>query len=182
MAHCAFYELKDCKPQALLMISDFSGSCGCQLPSRQSLSTTTALQMVDVGCGIGGSSRHIARRLGCAARGITLSPVQVPSPTYAQICGYKSSRILTPAASAVLHISPQIAWSLLECARKASSLVRPVGMPAVSTRVQQCPLHRAQQASFSGSSAEYLNLTFCMAVRRLPGPMRLQRSRVWQIG
>jgi len=32
--------------------------------------------MVDVGCGIGGSSRHIARKWGCSARGITLSPVQ----------------------------------------------------------------------------------------------------------
>ena len=32
--------------------------------------------MVDVGCGIGGSSRHIARKWGCEARGITLSPVQ----------------------------------------------------------------------------------------------------------
>jgi cyclopropane fatty-acyl-phospholipid synthase-like methyltransferase len=33
-------------------------------------------QMVDVGCGIGGSSRHIARKYGCTARGLTLSPVQ----------------------------------------------------------------------------------------------------------
>jgi cyclopropane fatty-acyl-phospholipid synthase-like methyltransferase len=32
--------------------------------------------MVDVGCGIGGSSRHIAAKYGCTARGITLSPVQ----------------------------------------------------------------------------------------------------------
>ena len=32
--------------------------------------------MVDVGCGIGGSSRHIARKFGCESRGITLSPVQ----------------------------------------------------------------------------------------------------------
>ena len=38
---------------------------------------TLSAQMVDVGCGIGGSSRHIARKYGCAARGITLSPVQV---------------------------------------------------------------------------------------------------------
>lgn len=33
-------------------------------------------KVVDVGCGIGGSSRHIARRFGCEARGITLSPYQ----------------------------------------------------------------------------------------------------------
>lgn len=32
--------------------------------------------MVDVGCGIGGSSRHIARKFGAKTTGITLSPVQ----------------------------------------------------------------------------------------------------------
>lgn len=32
--------------------------------------------MVDVGCGLGGSSRHIAKKFGCAAQGITLSPYQ----------------------------------------------------------------------------------------------------------
>lgn len=33
-------------------------------------------KMVDVGCGIGGSSRHLSRKYGCSAQGITLSPVQ----------------------------------------------------------------------------------------------------------
>lgn len=33
--------------------------------------------VLDVGCGIGGSSRHIATRFGAAATGVTLSPVQV---------------------------------------------------------------------------------------------------------
>lgn len=37
---------------------------------------TEATQMVDVGCGIGGSSRHISRKFGCTAQGITLSPYQ----------------------------------------------------------------------------------------------------------
>jgi len=32
--------------------------------------------MVDVGCGIGGSSRHIARKYGCTTQGLTLSPYQ----------------------------------------------------------------------------------------------------------
>lgn len=35
-----------------------------------------AKSVVDVGCGIGGSSRHIARRFGATAKGITLSPYQ----------------------------------------------------------------------------------------------------------
>lgn len=38
---------------------------------------TLLLQMVDVGCGIGGSSRHLSRKYSCKAQGITLSPVQV---------------------------------------------------------------------------------------------------------
>jgi tocopherol O-methyltransferase len=33
--------------------------------------------VLDVGCGVGGSSRHIARRFGASAKGVTLSPVQV---------------------------------------------------------------------------------------------------------
>jgi len=36
----------------------------------------SANRAVDVGCGIGGSSRHIARKYGCSTEGITLSPYQ----------------------------------------------------------------------------------------------------------
>lgn len=32
--------------------------------------------IVDVGCGIGGSSRYLARKYGAKCQGITLSPVQ----------------------------------------------------------------------------------------------------------
>ena len=32
--------------------------------------------VLDVGCGIGGSTRHIVRKYGCTGQGITLSPVQ----------------------------------------------------------------------------------------------------------
>mmetsp|Transcript_17845 Transcript_17845/g.36761 ORF Transcript_17845/g.36761 Transcript_17845/m.36761 type:complete len:347 (-) Transcript_17845:1364-2404(-) len=37
---------------------------------------TEAKSAVDVGCGIGGSSRHIARKFNCKTEGITLSPYQ----------------------------------------------------------------------------------------------------------
>lgn len=37
---------------------------------------TSATSVVDVGCGIGGSSRHIAKKFGCTAQGVTLSPYQ----------------------------------------------------------------------------------------------------------
>jgi tocopherol O-methyltransferase len=33
-------------------------------------------KMVDIGCGLGGSSRHLSRKYGCSAEGITLSPFQ----------------------------------------------------------------------------------------------------------
>ena len=33
-------------------------------------------RVVDVGCGIGGSSRFMAKKYGCQAEGVTLSPVQ----------------------------------------------------------------------------------------------------------
>ena len=36
----------------------------------------SARSVVDVGCGIGGSSRHIAKKYKCKAQGITLSPYQ----------------------------------------------------------------------------------------------------------
>eukprot|EP00527_Entomoneis_sp_CCMP2396_P009434 CAMPEP_0198138932 /NCGR_PEP_ID=MMETSP1443-20131203/2294_1 /TAXON_ID=186043 /ORGANISM="Entomoneis sp., Strain CCMP2396" /LENGTH=350 /DNA_ID=CAMNT_0043800889 /DNA_START=160 /DNA_END=1212 /DNA_ORIENTATION=+ len=36
----------------------------------------SAKKAVDVGCGIGGSSRHLARKYGCTTEGITLSPYQ----------------------------------------------------------------------------------------------------------
>mmetsp|Transcript_15106 Transcript_15106/g.49547 ORF Transcript_15106/g.49547 Transcript_15106/m.49547 type:complete len:335 (-) Transcript_15106:137-1141(-) len=38
---------------------------------------TEASRMVDVGCGVGGSSRHIARKFGASSVGLTLSPLQV---------------------------------------------------------------------------------------------------------
>jgi len=38
--------------------------------------TDKASKIVDVGCGIGGASRHLARTFNCVAEGITLSPYQ----------------------------------------------------------------------------------------------------------
>ncbi|KAL3931156.1 MAG: hypothetical protein SGPRY_001244 [Prymnesium sp.] len=45
------------------------------------VSLEAGAQVLDVGCGIGGSSRHIAARYGSGGVGITLSPIQVERAT-----------------------------------------------------------------------------------------------------
>jgi len=43
----------------------------------QPLDQVTVENVVDVGCGVGGSSRHIARKFGASGVGISLSPFQI---------------------------------------------------------------------------------------------------------
>ena len=57
--------------------------------------------MIDVGCGIGGSSRHISRKFGCSARGITLSPKQAAR-----------ANVLTAEAGQAAQASFQVADAL----------------------------------------------------------------------
>jgi ubiquinone/menaquinone biosynthesis C-methylase UbiE len=48
----------------------FSTSCRADDPEKKPKT------LVDVGCGIGGSSRYLAKKYGAQCKGITLSPVQ----------------------------------------------------------------------------------------------------------
>ena len=43
--------------------------------------STSATRVVDVGCGIGGSSRHIAQKFGASAQGMLLQTPQPRPPT-----------------------------------------------------------------------------------------------------
>ena len=63
------------------------------------------LQMVDVGCGIGGSSRHIAKKFGCKAQGITLSPVQVLTADHSPYFACYIVESSTCYLAYMLHIS-----------------------------------------------------------------------------
>lgn len=58
-------------------------------------------KMLDVGCGVGGSSRHVARRFGASAKGVTLSSVQV-----------KRATLLTAEAGLQNRVSFQVADAL----------------------------------------------------------------------
>ncbi|CAN0143966.1 unnamed protein product, partial [Phaeothamnion confervicola] len=76
--HHGYYELGNC-PSTLAehrlaqveMIEQSLAYAGVEKGSAKSPKTG-----VDIGCGIGGSSRHIAREFGTAMTGITLSPKQ----------------------------------------------------------------------------------------------------------
>lgn len=46
----------------------------CELDSEDP--TERPKSVVDVGCGIGGSSRYLAKKFGAKCQGITLSPIQ----------------------------------------------------------------------------------------------------------
>lgn len=49
-----------------------------QLTDRlaQAAEIATGSRVIDIGCGMGGSSRRLAKRLGCEVTGVTISPVQ----------------------------------------------------------------------------------------------------------
>ena len=60
-----------------------------------------AEQILDVGCGIGGSSLYLAEKFNAAATGITLSPVQVARATERAVAGGLSARTEFQVADAL---------------------------------------------------------------------------------
>lgn len=64
-----------------------------------------AMAAVDVGCGIGGSSRYLARKFGAKCRGITLSPVQAKRAQAIAAAEGLSDKVCTVFESSVLICS-----------------------------------------------------------------------------
>ena len=64
-----------------------------------------ATAVVDVGCGIGGSSRYLARKFGAKCRGITLSPVQAKRAQAIAAAEGLSDKVCTVFESFVLICS-----------------------------------------------------------------------------
>lgn len=75
-------------------------------------------EVLDVGCGLGGSSLWLARELGCSVRGITLSPVQVEIATRrAREAGLDDRVQFERADAESLELEPEsydVVWSV-EC-------------------------------------------------------------------
>jgi len=60
--------------------------------------------VVDVGCGIGGSSRYLAKKYGAQCKGITLSPVQAERGNALAAAQGLSDQVLTATPLLLLQI------------------------------------------------------------------------------
>ncbi|MEZ5413644.1 MAG: class I SAM-dependent methyltransferase [Opitutaceae bacterium] len=115
-------------------------------------------QVLDVGCGLGGSSRWLARELACSVRGITLSPVQVKIATRRARESELDTRVHFERADAEqIALEPEsydVVWSI-ECIEhlfdkrrffmRAAQALKPGGSFAICTWLgtPESPEHRA---------------------------------------
>ena len=73
----------------------------------------TASQILDVGCGIGGSSLYLAEKFGASAEGITLSPVQANRATQRAEAAGLSQRVGFQVADALAIPFPDESFDLV---------------------------------------------------------------------
>jgi tocopherol O-methyltransferase len=93
-------------------------------------------RVLDVGCGLGGSSLWLARRLGCSVRGITISPAQ---------CAMASTRAREEG------LAGRVSFAVADANR--------LELPAESfdaVWVIECSEHLTDKAAFLGSCARML--------------------------
>jgi hypothetical protein len=105
---------------------------GAPLPVRRAL---------DVGCGLGGSARHLAAALGCAAEGVTLSPVQAARGN--ELSAAAGLGCVFSAAEGSPHARANLIASLHP---PAPSPLRPSAPPPAPQRPRRPPRRRRARA------------------------------------
>lgn len=91
---------------------------------------TSVTSMVDVGCGVGGSSRYIARKFGCTAQSVTLSPYQAGRANELSRVQGLSDRCTFSVADALAMPFPDAKFDLVRCVARIAlrpSPAMPVG-------------------------------------------------------
>lgn len=124
----------------------------------EQLASEAAIQpgdsVLDVGCGMGGSSIHLAKRLGCRMHGLTLSPVQRWWATFSAFLQRVRDRVRFECRDAEQASFPNdtfdIIWSI-ECTehlfnkpaffRRAEKWLKPGGRMAICAWLAADPPH-----------------------------------------
>jgi len=111
-------------------------------------------RILDVGCGFGGSSIHLARRYGVEATGITISPVQVEMATRAAAEAQARAAFLLMDAEALTLEGPfDVIWSIESISHyqdvpaffaSAARLLPPGGTVALTDWFKRQPLSAAK--------------------------------------
>lgn len=78
--------------------------------------SSSVSSVIDVGCGLGGSSRHLSRKYGCRAKGVTLSPFQAERGNQLSASAGLGDKVGLQVADALNMPFPDssfdLAWSL----------------------------------------------------------------------
>jgi tocopherol O-methyltransferase len=137
------------KEQAQLQLVDYLVSAA-QIPPNCTI--------LDIGCGFGGSSIHLAKHYGANATGITISPVQVEMANRAAANAGVSARFLHMDAEAMTFEKPfDVLWSVESISHyqdhakffsSAAKLLKPGGTMAITDWFKKDGLTPAQHKKF----------------------------------
>jgi tocopherol O-methyltransferase len=115
-------------------------------------------RVLDIGCGYGGSSLHLAKHYGAAATGITISPVQVEMANKAAAEQQVDAKFLLMDAEALRFSEPfDVLWSvesishyedLAKFFASATELLKPGGIFALTDWFRKEDLSRVEKKKF----------------------------------